>query len=99
MDKLIDFTCKQYQDKIRNVIANNLEDQRAIGDVFQGLQQMLTIAQLTGNANAAAKISQFADGQINLINQVSPQFGAYLKEFLYGKTLSASGDEETADAA
>ena len=99
MDKLIDFTCKQYQDKIRNVIANNLEDQRAIGDVFQGLQQMLNIAQLTGNANAAAKISQFADGQINLINQVSPQFGSYLKEFLYGTSLSDSGEEETADAA
>jgi hypothetical protein len=95
IEKLIDFSCQQYQTKIRNAIANNM-NQREIGDAFQGLQQMMQVAQLSGNTNAVVKITQFADSQISLINQVSPQLGTYLKEFLYGRQIQ---EEEPAEAA
>ncbi|MCR4966120.1 MAG: DUF2723 domain-containing protein [Bacteroidales bacterium] len=98
IDNMVDFSCKQAQDKIRNAMSNNM-DQPAIGDAFQSIQQMLTVAQLTGNANAVAKITQFADGQISMINQASPQLATYLKEFLYGRPVVATDTNTPADAA
>lgn len=83
IDKVCDFSLKHYQGKIKNALGVSL-DQQAIADAFQEMSQMLVVARYTGNTNAIAKITQFIDGQISLVNQYSPQLGNYLKNYIYG---------------
>ena len=54
----------------------NLEESyQSIGEDFQKLQQLIKVAQLTGNNDVAQKAMQVTENQVAVMERINPQIG------------------------
>ncbi len=82
-DIKIDKVASYYINTLQSSIASQLRrpdlDQQAIARSFNDFYQIQVIAKLIGDSNTDNKIQQVVDSQINIINNISPELGAALK--------------------